>query len=505
MVEITDSNENINNIKNFITNNDTSSLTKYLKGNHINYYFFNKNKNIIKDLIKSQNNKILKTIFNTYKFNNDFILNLLILFKNKKLTYSKLTYLITEENNKIIITNDMYDIALKNNNYIALKILFENEIITKKYNALKRIIKYNLFENSIKSKDINFVKKILTYKNFDFKNLRYEEILTNVFKNNESFNSTSNDDNIARLLINSILKPPYSTYIYKNVILNIAIKTGNFDIVKYLIENENFKYTSKDINSKDLKGEYPIIVAILNKNIEIFDYLLEKGADRSIKSNNGVPLLFLAIYLNDIDFVISLINNDTRYKININIRDNNGYTPLIASYTNKYMDIFNYLIDFSDINLKDKYGNSILYYVIQNKDNAMAQNLINIGAKIDGDIIDIAIEKGCLKCILNNDVIPLNYINGKGEPLLISAILNSHTYDSDIEKLIKKGCNVNDQDMDGNTPLIYATIKEKIYIAELLIKYGANKSRAIEYVPCCNYKCNRTNECLHKRLKNLLY
>jgi len=488
-----------------------SNLKKYIKDKNKKPSFFNDNKNIINNLIMPQNikvkkiknkrrNDILQSIFNIYKFNNDFILNLLLLYKNKKLTYSKLRCLLTEENNTIIITDEMYDLALKNKNYRALNILFENEIFVEEKYALKRIIKYNLIENSVKTKNYNFVKKILSYKDFNFKNLKYEKILITAIKNSKTINSTFSDNKIAKLLIKSLLKSPYSNCTYKSLLLNIAIKNGNFDLVKYLIENFYFKYTKEEINSIDLKGQYPIIEAISNKNIEIFNYLLEKGADYNTINNYGVPLLFYALHLNDIEYIISLVNDKTRNKIDVNILDNNGYTPLIISYINKYMDIFNYLIEYSYINQIDKHGHSILYYVIKNKDSTNVKYLISIGAKIDEDImnaaINISFSYNIISYILDNDNISLYYLNGENgekEPLLNKIILHWNAFSKDLcEQLLIKGCDANAKDKKGNTPLICAVKKRAIEAIELLIKYGAIKNlentygkKAIHYNQSC--------------------
>ncbi|KAG4095768.1 ankyrin [Neocallimastix lanati (nom. inval.)] len=453
-------NENTNSstiIKKFINKNDICGLTKYLKNN----------KNVIEKLITSKKQNILKSIFTTCKFNNNFILNLLLHYKNKTLTFSKLNYLLTKENKKITISCNLYGLAYRNHNSIALKILFESEIFTNKNDAIRKIIKYDLIKEAVKTRDVSFIRKILSYKNFNFKYLKYEEILYNVFKD-----STSNDK-IVELLIKSMLKN-YSNSIYKNTILNIAIRAGNFDIFQYIIKN--FKYTSKDINYYDIKKEYPIIVAMSNKKKDIFNYLLKKGANPNTKNNNGTSLLFLTIHLNKIDYIIPLVNDNTYGKIDVNAFDDNGYTPLIIAYINKYMNIFHYLIEYSNINRKDKYGHSILYYAINNGDGSLAKNLINIGAIIDNDIINIAIKKNKLSVILDNDKILLNsYKNDKNMPLL-SELIISNCDNDDIEKIIKKGCNVNIKDKDGNTPLIYAVQSNRKYIAKLLIKYGAIKN-----------------------------
>ena len=55
---------------------------------------------------QKQRNRILKIIFNAYNLYCNFILNLLLLYKNKDLTYSKLYCLLTNKDNKLIITVD---------------------------------------------------------------------------------------------------------------------------------------------------------------------------------------------------------------------------------------------------------------------------------------------------------------------------------------------------------------------------------------------------------------
>ncbi|ORX49313.1 hypothetical protein BCR36DRAFT_583909 [Piromyces finnis] len=266
---------------------------------------------------------------------------------------------------------------------------------------------------------------------------------------------------------------------------------GDLNLVKYLIENEDFKYTAEGINTKDLKEKYPIIEALSTKNIEIFDYLLEKGANYNTISRNGVPLIFLAIYNNNVDFIYSLINDETCDKININGYDRNEYTPLIASYVNDSTDIFNYLLEYSDINKKDRNGHNILYYAIEKNDRTNVENFINIGIELNNDAINIAIDEYdeyIIKYLL--DFIPYSYHNDIGEPLL-TAIINHKSnlckYEY-IEILLKNGYNKNIKDWNGRTPLWHAEQK-----------YDDYKKRNLNY----NIYCNINNNTYYKIIQLL--
>jgi len=502
-------NNNVTGLIKFIKNNDNSGLIAYCKGNQIKPSFFNEI--IINNMIKIAKNKILKSIFYTYKYDNEFILNLLILKKNKNLTYDKLNHLLAEENrNKIIITEEMYKLASQNKNSMALKILFENEYSTMKNHYLRIINKYNLIEIFVKLNDYDSIKNVLNFKNFNSMNLKFEEILIEAIKENETFDPFSNEENVVTLLIKSSMKSPYSKVENKNLILNTLIKSKNMNYVQYFIENKEFKYTTEEINSKDLKGEYPIVVA-LSKNPDVFDYLMDKGADCNTKNTDGIPLIFLAIYNNDVDAIYSLVNEQTLERININVLDKSGYTPLIVSYLNQHLEIFNYLLDHSDTNQKDSYGHNIFHYVIQNNDSINAKKLCEIGTTLNKNDIDIAIGKTVLSVLSDYNVIPLDYKDNNNNSLLYLLIYDYYCKQNKeyrnllcdcIEKFIKMGCNINEKDTNGYTPLIYAVKYKILEVVELLLQKGAlkiietrqdNKVKqimAIDFIHCPYKNCN---------------
>jgi len=101
------SNNAVKSIIDLIKKNDNSALKKYFKGSKIKSIIIN-NEIILKSLIKTGNNEIIKFFFKNFIYDNNFILNLLILYKNKKLTYSILKHLLEEENSKIVITDELY-------------------------------------------------------------------------------------------------------------------------------------------------------------------------------------------------------------------------------------------------------------------------------------------------------------------------------------------------------------------------------------------------------------
>ncbi len=79
--------------------------------------------------------------------------------------------------------------------------------------------------------------------------------------------------------------------------LHVSAQLGNLTMVKYFVENKII-----DINTPDKRNETPIMYAASNGDYEIFNYLVEKGADLSIVSKQGATVLHQAALSADVDF-----------------------------------------------------------------------------------------------------------------------------------------------------------------------------------------------------------
>lgn len=141
--------------------------------------------------------------------------------------------------------------------------------------------------------------------------------------------------------------------------------------------------------------------------------------------------------------------------ININITDINSNSLLV--YASEF-NMFKLLIDLGiDINYKDKVGNTILHIL------SLKINVLNV-------------EK--IKYILNLNIANLNIQNKKGNTLLYYIIYYRHNFDgfnlpSLLSLLIKKGANVNIINNDGFIVMHYATsTKIKKLLDPTNVKYS---------------------------------
>jgi len=130
---------------NKIYNNNNFTSNQFIMKNFTKY--FNITSNTIKNLIKYKNTTLLDNIFRKLKFyDNDFILQLLLQYKNKiAISSSDLNQLISNEKFKILINNT--------------ELISDKIFVIDKYNELNNDVnKYLIFE--CQKKDINIYNKI---------------------------------------------------------------------------------------------------------------------------------------------------------------------------------------------------------------------------------------------------------------------------------------------------------------------------------------------------------
>ncbi|ORX59930.1 ankyrin [Piromyces finnis] len=255
-----------------------------------------------------------------------------------------------------------------------------------------------------------------------------------------------------------------------SLLLNVAIKVSDFEWVKLLLNNMKLKSTI-NINEKDRNNEYPIFVALnhvtrYNDHIDIFNYLIELGADITVTDKFGITLLEVAIrnkkykavhyllkhgiinyeinknyspmvnaiYQNDINTVTTILAKKTKNskddspptkKIRYQY-DKYEYPPLVMAYLLHRDEIFKKLLECSDINLNelDINGCSLLHYVILKEDIETLHTLIKRGVRMDYQEND-----RCIGHYLSDIVLSI------GNKEILSIILSSNNKNQIIHEL----------------------------------------------------------------------
>jgi len=446
------------------------------------------------------------------------------------------------------------------------------EAIEGKNNKIMKLLVELLYHKSFDFKSINFEKilfsankisnlngikllietLLLNQQSFDLKSINLIKFLLEVNRYN---NCNHDRENIIKLLIKALLYHSAEkiddasfdvSYIKNcncpclNLILNKVIEMDNFICVKRLMETQEF---TMNVNIKDINGKLPIIVAYYattfyftesNANaLEIFEYLLDHGANCNVKGNNYSLLssaihfkhymvtrclfkynvhidedfsksyhpLLKAIYQNKIKTIKLLVENRNKNKNDRNsiipIKTNKyGFTPLILSYLLNHRKIFKYLMKYEDVNEFDSNGYTILHYAILKEDIESIKYLISIGADINykeniwksyNSALDISIyirNKEIFFILLNSKNIILNLPNGKGETPLVT-IIKIKNYPIEykkfiIENLVERGSNINYIDDRKNSPLVYAIQEKSLPVVKQLVENGADVNYIIK-------------------------
>ncbi|KAG4103312.1 hypothetical protein H8356DRAFT_1304460 [Neocallimastix lanati (nom. inval.)] len=308
---------------------------------------------ILDEFSTVKNLRDIQFLFKNYFYNKNFIINLLFLYKHKKAwSDNRLQNFINNEKNKLKFPESLYS-NCKNNIFILTSLLEYDK--NDKEILMERIIKYQLIEKiftkeintlqllkkilSIEGLDLNQLnmEKVLhdallhcyNYELFDylietlkrhsypFNTINFETILLDVSKTTDYVMYFNNQLFLKKILsiifeeLESLKEEDFTkkySQEYLNLIINIIIKLDNLEYLKKIMENEKLNALI-DINEPDKNKNYPLDVAyrayesktdildhpffINNRKdeTEIFEYLLEHGAESSNVNLNSLMLL----------------------------------------------------------------------------------------------------------------------------------------------------------------------------------------------------------------------
>lgn len=133
------------------------------------------------------------------------------------------------------------------------------------------------------------------------------------------------------------------------------------DVVNVKKTLSMMKYDSKYVNWRCENNTPLLLLAVEHNNLLVAKLLIEKGADVNLVDDAGVsPLHWIARSNNDgtMDMFALIISVDN---LIVNIRDIEGYTPLMRAVEFENVDIVNTLLGKqSDVYIKNNYGESAI-------------------------------------------------------------------------------------------------------------------------------------------------
>ncbi|MBQ7593986.1 MAG: ankyrin repeat domain-containing protein [Synergistaceae bacterium] len=219
---------------------------------------------------------------------------------------------------------------------------------------------------------------------------------------------------------------------YATALFYSAAKNPNLEVMKLLLDSENSIRRELIMQGFILtgRGESLLECALWNLNIEIPRFLIKSGANVQLRDTGGRTLLMKGI----IPGGIAPIKLLAEAGLDVNSQDNNGKTALMyaAEYSEPFKRIQELIACGADVNIQDNNGRTALMYIAQ---NSWAQFYMD--KKLD------------------------------------DSIGGTKQADSSMQFILNAGADVNIQDNEGKTALMYAAKKKLPGRVRILLDAGA--------------------------------
>lgn len=193
-----------------------------------------------------------------------------------------------------------------------------------------------------------------------------------------------------------------------NTALFWAINYSKYEAVEILLDN--------DANVNYKTNGTPILIEALKKNNkDIVWLLIKKKADINVKADNGYTPLLIASWYGKKEFVEYFIKNNAE----INIKDKStGYTPLLLLAGRGYCDLVALMIKYkANVDEQDNKGYTSLMKAAKNGQLEEVQILVKSGANINIKSIDgytaLSLARSFKNIDIYNFLKKLNAVEGK--------------------------------------------------------------------------------------------
>jgi ankyrin repeat protein len=220
-----------------------------------------------------------------------------------------------------------------------------------------------------------------------------------------------------------------------------AAGNGHLDVVIALLEASR-----NELNIAGQRDATPLLVALNNEHVEVASYLLESGVDVTLADADGDTALHLAAGSGLLTCVTSLLAQDT---VAIDEVNHQGETALITAARRGRADVVNLLIE------RD---------ADTSKQDTQAQGTALLHAANSGHL-DV------VKLLLAASNAELNVMSQRGMTPLLVALNSEHV--EVVNYLLESGADITLADADGDTALHFAVTAEDITLVECLLAQEA--------------------------------
>lgn len=243
-----------------------------------------------------------------------------------------------------------------------------------------------------------------------------------------------------------------------------------------------------DVNAKDNKGLTALHHAAINNLTEIGRYLLGKGAKLEATDSERRTALHHAVKAGHLSFVQMLLEAGA----SVNATNNHNETPLYvlaemyaSKLTEDHRAICQLLISSrADLELADSSGGTPLCRAAANE-GGLSGALLNAGANVNANSGEALRQAVFFERTTDVELLLMHGADPNlSDPADLTASLHiaaDEWYEAGARLLINHGANIEQENVDGETPLCIATRVEAEAVTEFLLNSGANSLHTDHY------------------------
>jgi len=261
---------------------------------------------------------------------------------------------------------------------------------------------------------------------------------------------------------------------YNFSLLRNAVLKDRLDILQLLIEK------GAEINKLDASGIAPLHLACYMGNVEIVEFLLHKGANPNLHTNDNKDCFLSLLKLPD-EKAAKITEIIIKSGFNVNkLRSDTGYIPIMDAVLEKKNKLKGVLLKYTDLVKNDELKLPLAIFATFHDDVELLQSClergetVNVRSKKGIPILHFAAglkARRTLKLIIKKGA-DLNIMDKRGNAVLHQDMVTNNIEIVDL--LIKAGASINTQNKYGATPLIEAVKNGKIDVVEILLKNNAD-------------------------------
>ncbi|OWF37124.1 Alpha-latrocrustotoxin-Lt1a [Mizuhopecten yessoensis] len=273
----------------------------------------------------------------------------------------------------------------------------------------------------------------------------------------------------------------------QDIDINAACTTEQLTILMRAVQQEKVKLVERilrfpgvDLNMKNVRGESPATLSLDWQCKEIFDMLIDAGADVNSTTGSGESSLLMIAVSKELDYVTKLIEKG----VNVNYTNERNESALHLAVYVRNVEAVKALLEANiDPNVRETGEEMTAVAMAANHlgETALVEALAKGGADVNipsdqgYNGLHMAVWNGhtaIVKVLLEAEGVEHDRMTSDKNTPLGLACHGGHQ--QAVEMLLPMGCNVNNQDKDNDTALHFATYNGMTDTVRLLLEHGAD-------------------------------